>query len=110
MTQITQLTTLQIQPPHIANNAVTNATTTASARPTWEEQNLATLDNPKLKKGLELLWFATGKDDFLLNTTKSSVELFKKHGFNPVYKETEGGHTWIVWRNYLHEFAPQLFQ
>jgi enterochelin esterase family protein len=38
------------------------------------------------------------------------VELFKKHGFAPVYKETSGGHTWINWRAYLNEFAPQLFQ
>ena len=34
----------------------------------------------------------------------------KKHGFAPVYKESPGGHTWINWRNYLNEFAPQLFQ
>jgi enterochelin esterase-like enzyme len=34
----------------------------------------------------------------------------KKHGFAPVYQETEGAHTWDVWRNYLIEFAPQLFQ
>jgi hypothetical protein len=38
------------------------------------------------------------------------VEFFKKHGFSPVVKETGGGHTWINWRNYLNEFAPQLFQ
>ena len=53
---------------------------------------------------------ATGAEDFLLNTTKASVEMLKKHGFSPVYKETPGGHTWINWRNYLCEFAPQLFQ
>jgi len=34
----------------------------------------------------------------------------KKHKFDVVYKETEGAHTWIVWRQYLNEFAPQLFQ
>jgi enterochelin esterase family protein len=36
--------------------------------------------------------------------------MFKKHGFEVVYKETEGAHTWINWREYLNEFAPQLFQ
>lgn len=35
--------------------------------------------------------------------------MFKKHGFAPVYKEGGGSHTWINWRSYLHEFAPQLF-
>ena len=76
----------------------------------WERANARTLDDAALKKGVRLLWFATGKDDFLLRTTEGTVELLKKHGFNPVYKETGGGHTWINWRAYLHEFAPQLFQ
>ena len=78
--------------------------------PNWEEQNQAALDNAAAKKGLKLLWFATGKDDFLVKTTEGTVELFRKHGFNPVYKPSTGAHTWINWRNYLAEFAPQLFQ
>jgi enterochelin esterase-like enzyme len=76
----------------------------------WEKANAATLDDAALKKGLKLLWFATGKEDFLLTTTQATLELLKKHGFAPVYKETAGGHTWINWRDYLTEFAPQLFQ
>ena len=42
--------------------------------------------------------------------TFQCLEMLKKHGFSPVYKESGGGHTWINWRNYLNEFAPQLFQ
>jgi len=83
--------------------------TNAPAGPTWEERNKASLDNAKLKKGLKLVWFATGKDDFLIETSRGSVALLKKHGFDPVFIETPGGHTWINWRNYLIEFAPQLF-
>lgn len=75
----------------------------------WETQHKEGLESDA-KKNWKLFWFATGKEDFLLNRTRDSVELFKKHGFHPVYKETEGGHTWIVWRQYLHEFAPQLFR
>jgi enterochelin esterase family protein len=78
--------------------------------PTFEEQHKALLDDAKLKEGFNLFWFATGKDDFLVQTSRATVEMFKKHGFNPVYKETEGAHTWVVWREYLKEFAPQLFQ
>jgi len=78
--------------------------------PGWEEQNSAMLDNKDLKKGLKLLWFATGSEDFLIQTTRETVDMFKKHGFSPVYKETGGGHTWTNWREYLNEFAPQLFQ
>jgi enterochelin esterase-like enzyme len=76
----------------------------------WEKEHAATLDNAKLKKDLRLLWFATGKDDFLLATTKATLDLLKKHGFEPVYRETDGGHTWMNWRDYLAEFAPQLFR
>jgi enterochelin esterase family protein len=84
--------------------------TNAPAGPTWEERHKDALDNAKLKKNLKLVWFATGKDDFLIETSRGSVAMLKKHGFNPVFNETDGGHTWINWRNYLHELAPQLFQ
>jgi enterochelin esterase family protein len=76
----------------------------------WEAANAKMLDNPALKKGVKLLWFATGKDDGLITTTQATVDLLKKHGFSPVFKESPGGHTWINWRNYLNEFVPQLFQ
>jgi enterochelin esterase family protein len=68
------------------------------------------LDNASLKKGTKLIWFSTGIDDGLIANSRSSVELLKQHGFNPVFKESPGAHTWINWRNYLNEFAPQLFQ
>jgi enterochelin esterase family protein len=70
--------------------------------PSWEDA--------KLKKGLKLFWFSTGKDDFLIATTRATVEMFKKHGFQPVFIESPGAHTWINWRNYLDQFAPQLFR
>jgi enterochelin esterase-like enzyme len=82
----------------------------APAGPSWEEKNTRALENADLRKGLKLVWFATGKDDFLLKTSQATVEMLKKHGFEVVLKETEGAHTWIVWREYLNEFAPQLFQ
>jgi enterochelin esterase family protein len=80
------------------------------AGPTWEQQHLAELDNAAAKKGLKLFWFSTGKDDFVLNTTKATVELFQKHGYQPVFQQSAGAHTWTNWREYLNEFAPQLFQ
>ena len=78
--------------------------------PAFEEKNKANLDNAQVKEGLKLFWFSTGKEDFLVETSRATVELFKKHQFNVVYQETEGAHTWINWRNYLREFAPQLFR
>ncbi len=86
------------------------SSTNAPSGPSFEEQNKAVLDDPKLKPGLKLFWFATGKDDFLVETSRATVQMLKKHNFNVVYKESAGAHTWINWREYLNEFAPQLFQ
>jgi enterochelin esterase family protein len=86
------------------------APATPPAPSTWEQDHLAALDNATAKKGLRLMWFSTGVDDGLMPTTKATVELLKKHGFDVVFKESPGGHTWINWRNYLVEFTPQLFQ
>jgi enterochelin esterase family protein len=76
----------------------------------WEKRNATALADEKAKKGLKLFWFSTGKDDFLLQTTRSTVNLFKEYGYSPVYQESDGGHTWINWRDYLSEFAPLLFR
>jgi len=76
----------------------------------WENAHRAALDDAAAKRGLELVWFSTGKDDFLLDTTKATVAMLEKHGFDVVYEESAGGHTWINWREYLAKFAPQLFR
>jgi enterochelin esterase family protein len=77
---------------------------------TWENDHLAQLDDAAARDGLKTVWFATGRDDFLLRTSATTVEMLKKHGFPVTYQETDGGHTWLKWRDYLHQFAPLLFQ
>jgi enterochelin esterase family protein len=76
----------------------------------WETAHAGNLDESSLKKGTKLVWLSTGANDSLLPNTRSTVEILKKHGFDPVFKESPGGHTWINWRNYLGEFAPLLFR
>ena len=90
--------------------AAASAAPTSPPGPSWEDQHQAELDNSGARKGLKLLWFSTGVDDGLMPTTKSTVEMLKKHGFSPEFQESPGAHTWINWRNYLTEFAPRLFQ
>ena len=77
---------------------------------TWEKSHLANLDDARLKKGLKLVWFSTGSEDGLLPTSKTTVELLTKHGFEVSFKESPGADMWINWRNYLNEFTPLLFQ
>jgi enterochelin esterase family protein len=76
----------------------------------WENGHRTQLDDAALKRGVGLVWFSTGKDDFLLDTTKATVAMLRNHGFDVVYEESDGGHTWINWREYLAKFAPQLFR
>jgi len=78
--------------------------------PDWETVHKADLDNQALKKGTKLIWLSTGVDDGLIASSRATVEMLKKHGFEAVFKESPGAHTWLNWRNYLNEFSTQLFQ
>lgn len=78
--------------------------------PTFAELHKKKMADATVKDGLKLFWFATGKDDFLLETTRATVAMFEANDFSVTYEETDGGHTWIKWRDYLREFAPKLFQ
>jgi enterochelin esterase family protein len=76
----------------------------------WESKHKDALSDATAREGLKLIWFATGSGDFLIARSRETVELFKKNGFSPVFKETTGGHTWINWQKYFNELAPQLFR
>ena len=86
-----------------------SATVPAPPQPSWEQVHQANLDDAGLKKGTKLIWVSTGVDDGLMANTRSTVEILKKHGFNPVFIESPGAHSWFNWRNYLITFTPQLF-
>jgi enterochelin esterase-like enzyme len=77
---------------------------------TFARSNPAVLADPKLNDRLKLFWLATGKDDFVMPSTKASLAMLDQHKVRYTYKETEGGHTWPNWRAYLNEFAPLLFR
>lgn len=110
--------TLNIAIPHLSDYAYFGVFSsgifgiTGPAKPgqTWEEQNIRMLSDQELKKDLKLVWFATGKDDFLIETSRATVSMLKKNGFDVRYSESTGGHTWKNWREYLHEFSQLLFK
>ena len=76
----------------------------------WESEHQAALDDPAMKSGLKMLWFSTGSDDPLFPTSKATVAMLNKHGFHATFEPSTGAHTWINWRNYFYEVAPQLFK
>ncbi len=77
---------------------------------TFERNNPALFADPKLNDRIKLFWFATGKDDFVMPSTKAALAMLDQHKIRYTYRETEGGHTWPNWRAYLNEFAPLLFR
>jgi enterochelin esterase family protein len=66
-------------------------------------------DAATTNRRLKLLWFACGKDDFLLKQNQQFDELLTVRGIRHTFKVTEGNHSWPVWRRYLAEFLPLLF-
>ena len=77
---------------------------------TFAKNNAAVLSDPKVNDRLRVFWFATGKDDFVLPSTKTALAMLDQNKIRYSYKETEGGHTWPNWRAYLNEFVPLLFR
>lgn len=51
-----------------------------------------------------------GSDDIIYDSVTSLIKTLDAYGFNYIYRESTGGHTWANWRLYLTEFAPLLFQ
>jgi enterochelin esterase-like enzyme len=72
--------------------------------------NAALANSEKVNEQLRLLWIGIGSDDFLYAPVKSSHDLLERAGINHVWVESSGAHVWTVWRKYLADFAPRLFQ
>ena len=54
---------------------------------------------------LKLSWIGVGTEA----GAKRVSDFFTSAGIKHTYKTTPGAHTWIVWRKYLNEVAPQVF-
>lgn len=65
---------------------------------------LSEKDNARLK----LLWIACGTSDGLLKNNQAFVEWLKTKNITHKFVETEGAHTWLVWRRYLSDFLSQV--
>jgi enterochelin esterase-like enzyme len=63
-----------------------------------------------INKKLKLLWIACGKDDFLVKRNVAFIESLKEKQIKHTWNQTEGAHTWPVWRRNLTELAPLLFR
>lgn len=82
----------------------------SAAVPSADAIGDALADAAKTNEQIKLLWIAIGKDDFLLERNTEMTATLDEAGIKYDYTLTEGGHSWPVWRDYLAEFAPLLFQ
>lgn len=57
-----------------------------------------------------LYWIAIGKDDFLYEENQKFRSFLDANGFPYTYVESEGGHIWRNWRNYLCQFLSLIFK
>jgi enterochelin esterase family protein len=75
-----------------------------------EEKYSTVLKNPAINQ-FKLFVIGMGKGDALAyQNNKNSIALFDRMGIKHQYVETEGGHTFLVWRRNLAYFAPLLFR
>lgn len=64
----------------------------------------------QMDNGYQLYWIAIGKSDFLYKYVKDYRAKLDTMGMKYTYVESDGGHTWTNWRDYLSEFVPLLFK
>jgi enterochelin esterase-like enzyme len=83
----------------------------AAIRPADFPKNFGPLaaDAQATNAKLRLLWIGVGKDDNLFGATDSFSKFLDQSKVKYTYKTIPGAHTWIVWRQFLQEIAPQLF-
>jgi enterochelin esterase family protein len=60
--------------------------------------------------GVRYYWLGAGDADMAHDRTVALAEEVKKLGFETSYHEMPGIHYWFIWRQFLSDFAPLLFQ
>jgi enterochelin esterase-like enzyme len=58
---------------------------------------------------LKLFWIGVGTEDGAMAGAKRTSDFLTSSGIKHTYKTAPGAHTWIVWRKFLYEVAPQVF-
>lgn len=71
----------------------------------------AAMANPSATNGAyRLIWIGCGKSDSLLPRSQELAAVFKDHGIRHQFVESDGAHSFMLWRQYLAEFGSRLFQ
>jgi enterochelin esterase family protein len=77
----------------------------------FETRFRALLDDPTgTNAKLKLLWIGCGRQDPAFARAERLDQLLSAHKIQHTFRPTEGRHNYAVWRQYLGEVAPLLFQ
>lgn len=63
-----------------------------------------------INKKLKLIWIAIGRDDFLIESNRKYKAWLDSKNIKFSYTETEGVHSYNVWRRYLTDFSQLIFK
>jgi len=58
---------------------------------------------------LKMFWMGIGSEEPGFAGAKNTSDFFDTAGITHSFKTIPGAHTWIVWRRFLNEVAPQLW-
>jgi enterochelin esterase family protein len=76
----------------------------------WPTTYAAAVSNSEaVNKSLRLLWIGCGREDGAFAANRNFSNFLTEHGITHTFRETDGAHTWMVWRRYLRDIAPDLF-
>lgn len=69
------------------------------------------LDDPKHTNAkLKLLWIGCGRGDGAFDRNQQLSELLASHQIRHTFHPSDGVHNFAIWRSFLAEVAPMLFQ
>jgi enterochelin esterase-like enzyme len=98
-------------PDQFAYVAVWSAGVNPQMTAAFEKRAAAFLDSAdRINKQLKLFALSVGDKDFALPGTKNLSQVLDKRGIKHKLHVSGGGHTWINWRRYLHDYAQVLFR
>ena len=66
-------------------------------------------NSKKVNGEYKLLWVGCGSDDTLFGSVQMFSGMLDAGGVRHTFRQTDGAHTWLNWRRYLAEVAPELF-
>jgi len=82
----------------------------SSAVPRGQKLDELLAEPNSVNEKLKLLWVGCGRSDFLFRQNQSLIDRLNAEKIKHVSHITDGAHEWQLWRRYLNEFVPLLFQ